>query len=424
MSRKFDLVVFGATGFTGKYVVETIVKTLKYDPSFTYAVAGRTTSKLDAVLQEVADRTKADNVKSVEKIVADIVDEESLRAMARQAKVVLNCVGPYRFFGEQVVKACLAEGTHHVDVSGEPQYLESMQLKYHKEAEEKGVYIVGSCGWDSIPADCGSVYLIQNFGEGEVNSVEEYIEFDSGGRSSKIHFGTWQSAIHGLAHAKELRPLRAELFPERLPKPKYRMAERSLVHYSNVVNGWCLPFLGADRAVLMRTQRYLYQNEKQRPAQIQAYSKQNGLFAVICLVLGGLIFGVMVQFRIGRYLLETFPGLFSAGFVSHEGPKPEEMDFLNFTFTLVGEGWDEKTTEPSDSHATPPNKKRVVKVNGVNPGYGATCVCVLQAALTILRESDKMPSSGGVFTPGAAFAKTSIIDRLNKGGVIFSISDK
>jgi len=103
-------------------------------------------------------------LENIPKIVADVSNSDSLQAMARQGKVVINCVGPYRFFGEKVVKACVTEGTHHVDVSGEPQYLENMQLKYHKEAEDKGVYVVGACGFDSIPADCGTTYLIQNFG--------------------------------------------------------------------------------------------------------------------------------------------------------------------------------------------------------------------------------------------------------------------
>ncbi len=125
------------------------------------------------------------NLKDVEKIMADTSDAESLKSMARQGKVILNCVGPYRFFGEQMVKACIEEGSHHVDVSGEPQFLEGMQLKYHKMAEDKGVYVVGSCGFDSIPADCGTVYLTQNFG-GDVNSVEEYVEFDSAGQVAKI----------------------------------------------------------------------------------------------------------------------------------------------------------------------------------------------------------------------------------------------
>ncbi|OXA64880.1 saccharopine dehydrogenase-like oxidoreductase [Folsomia candida] len=422
MSRKFDLIVFGATGFTGKYVAETIVKTLKSTPpgeSFTWAVAGRSTSKLATILDEISGRTGQD-LKSVEKIVADVSDPESIKSMARLGKVVLNCVGPYRFFGEQVVKACVEEGTHHVDVSGEPQFLESMQLKYHKLAEEKGIYVVGSCGFDSIPADCGTVYLVQNFG-GDVNSVEEYVETDNGGQPTKIHYGTWQSAIYGLAHANELRPLRSQLYPEPLPKPKYRMTQRKFLHRSDIVEGWCIPFPGSDRSVVMRSQRHFFHQERQHPVQMQAYLKQKSLFEMMCLVIGGMIFGVFVQFKIGKYLLERFPTFFSAGYVTHEGPAPEEMDKLTFTITLVGEGWGEKLLEPTDIHADPPKKTKVVKVRGTNPGYGATCVCLVQAALTILKEDNKMPSKGGVYPPGAAFAKTTLIQRLNQNGVTFTL---
>jgi len=103
------------------------------------------------------------DLSGIEKVAADVSDVDSLRRMAQQCDVVINCVGPYRFYGENVVKACIAEGTHHVDVSGEPQFLEKMQLLYHKEAEAKGVYIVGACGFDSIPADMGTVFLQNNF---------------------------------------------------------------------------------------------------------------------------------------------------------------------------------------------------------------------------------------------------------------------
>ena len=97
------------------------------------------------------------------KIEADVDNQESLQAMARQCSVVADCVGPFRFYGEPVVKACVAEGTHYVDVCGEPQYLETMQVKYNEEAKKNNSYIVGSCGFDSIPADCGVTYLQQKF---------------------------------------------------------------------------------------------------------------------------------------------------------------------------------------------------------------------------------------------------------------------
>lgn len=83
--------------------------------------------------------------------------------MTKMAKVIINCCGPYRFYGENVVKACVDTRTHHVDISGEPEYMERMQLKYHDIAKEKGIYIVSACGLDSIPADLGVVFLEQNF---------------------------------------------------------------------------------------------------------------------------------------------------------------------------------------------------------------------------------------------------------------------
>ena len=131
----------------------------------------------------------------------------------------------HRFSGEQVVQVCLRTLTHHLDISGEPQFLERMQLKYHKEAEEKGVYIIGACGFDSIPSDVGR-QLVHSQMEGPVNSVQMFVEFENGPTASgpSINFGTYQSAIHGVANGGELVKLRRQLYPEKLPKitPKAR----------------------------------------------------------------------------------------------------------------------------------------------------------------------------------------------------------
>ena len=95
--------------------------------------------------------------------VADTEDYDSLLKMTARAKLIMNTVGPYRFYGEAVIKACLETKTHHVDVSGEPQFMESMQLKYHDEALNNGVYLLSSCGFDSIPADLGVIFLQKEF---------------------------------------------------------------------------------------------------------------------------------------------------------------------------------------------------------------------------------------------------------------------
>jgi len=136
-----------------------------------------------------------------------------------------------------------------------------------------------------------------------------------------------------------------------------------------------------------------------------AYYKAGSLLSGLVLIFVGLIFGVFAQFKAGRYLLEQFPGFFSFGLITKEGPSKEEMNDAEFRITLRGEGWQEKLTEPSDQHSEPPNKKMTVVVSGRNPAYGATCIMAIQAAYTVLKEADKMPSKGGVYTPAAAFAK-------------------
>lgn len=163
MSNRLDIIIFGASGFTGKHTIPYVYKFAKADGrSLTWGVAGRSEQKVKAALDEAAKKLEV-TFDDIPIITADVDDEESLKRMAERARIVVNCCGPYRFYGEPVVKACIEAGTHHVDVSGEPQYMESIQLKYHKAAEEKGVYVISACGFDSIPTDLGVVFLQEKF---------------------------------------------------------------------------------------------------------------------------------------------------------------------------------------------------------------------------------------------------------------------
>ena len=119
MSR-IGLVIFGATGFTGKRAVEETIKIFKEKGGFTWGVAGRSKKKLEKVLEEIGKKHDVD-LKNIPVIIADIKDQDSLNEMCKQAKVIVNTCGPYRFYGEPVVKACVENKTHHVDVSGEPE---------------------------------------------------------------------------------------------------------------------------------------------------------------------------------------------------------------------------------------------------------------------------------------------------------------
>jgi len=336
--------------------------------------------------------------------------------MARKSQVVLNCVGPYRFYGEAVVRACVEGRASYVDISGEPQFLERMQLEYHGAAKDSQIWVVGACGFDSIPADMGTVFLEDSF-EGQVNSVETFLNIHSE-VGFHGHFATWQSAIYGFACAKELGPLRRKLFPQRLPQMKPKMASRAL-HKNNVVGTWCLPFPGSDRSVVMRSQRHFFDTEKKRPIQMTAYVQCSSLFGAILMVMAAAVFGLMASFGLGRRLLERYPKLFSFGVFSHEGPSRQELDATRFSLTLVGNGWAEKLAEPCDVHDDPPNKRLAVRVSGPEAGYVATPIFMVASALVMLRESDKLPGTGGVYPPGAAFAKTTLIERLTKRGITF-----
>uniref|UniRef100_T1IIF4 RING-type domain-containing protein n=1 Tax=Strigamia maritima TaxID=126957 RepID=T1IIF4_STRMM len=411
---RYDFVIFGATGFTGQFCVEEMIRNSERY-TITWAVAGRNYDKLVEAIKTAYDTLGKKHVE-IPIILSDVSDVGSLAAMCSKAKIVLNCVGPYRFYGEPVVKACIESKTHHIDISGEPQFLERMQLEYHQLAKDAGVYVIGSCGFDSIPCEMGLQLLREKF-PGDIAYVDVFVSFVHGRSGSCVHFGTWQSAIYGFANWKELKPIRAKLYPEKLPKSKFVGPIKKAMFYSNEVKGWCLPFPASDKPVVIRTQYQLLEDEKTRPFQMAAYLRMPSLLVAILTVIGAIIFALLASFNFGRKLLEKYPRLFSFGTFSKNGPTEQQIKETSFTTTIIGIGYDEKLADPTDDHATPPTTKMVVKVKGPEPGYITTPICMIQAGMVLLEEMDRLPGKGGVYTPGGAFVNTTIIDRLTSNGL-------
>jgi short subunit dehydrogenase-like uncharacterized protein len=131
----------------------------------------------------------------------------------------------YRFYGESVVNECLKTNTHHIDVSGEPEFLERMQLNYDETAFNSNTYIIGSCGFDSVPADLGFLFTKNEF-VGQLSHVDSYLSICSNGGSVNINYATWESLIHGFANAKNLGPIRKRIFEKKLPKSKFKSPNR------------------------------------------------------------------------------------------------------------------------------------------------------------------------------------------------------
>ncbi|XP_068135645.1 saccharopine dehydrogenase-like oxidoreductase [Hyperolius riggenbachi] len=419
-ARPYQLVIFGASGFTGQFVVEEVARVADgvefRDQGLRWAVAGRSRKKLEDVLQWAADRLAKPHLKSIDIIICDINDAASLAEMCKKASVVLDCVGPYRFFGEPVVKACVENGTHFIDISGEAQFLESMYVTYDSQAADKGAYVIGSCGFDSIPADMG-VLFTRNSIQGTLTSVESFLSLKSGPEGTCLHDGTWQSAIHVVADRSNLRKLRKQLAFKPLPVVGKRLKKRGLLFYSNEVKQYSIPFLGSDYSVVKRTQRYLYENLKETPVQYSAYAAVGGLLSVIKLMFAGFFFLLFTTFSFGRSLLIKYPTFFTFGYLSKEGPTQKQMDESSFSMTFFGEGY----TQVQDSQLRKPNIKICTQVSGPEIGYVTTPIAMVQAAVTILKEPDSLPKRGGVYTPGAAFSKTKLIERLNKHGLHFTV---
>ncbi|XP_066452143.1 saccharopine dehydrogenase-like oxidoreductase isoform X2 [Eleutherodactylus coqui] len=324
-----------------------------------------------------------------------------------------------QFYGEAVVKACIENGAHFLDISGEPKFLESMYLKYDRQAADNGVYIVGSCGFDSIPADLG-VLFTRNSIQGTLTAVESFLSFKSGPEGTCIHDGTWQSAIHGVADQGNLKNLRKKMSLKPLPIVGKKLNRRSAVFYSKEVQQYAIPFLGSDASVVKRTQRYLYENLQETPVQYAAYAAVGGITSVIQLMFAGVLFLLFTKFSFGRKLLIKYPKFFSFGYFSKEGPTQKQIDESSFSITFFGEGYRQglKTQQGK------PNVKICTQISGPEAGYVATPIAMVQAGITILKEPESLPENGGVYTPGAAFSKTKLIDRLSKSGIRFIVLSK
>lgn len=169
---------------------------------------------------------------------------------------------------------------------------------------------------------------------GTLNSVETYLEtkanyVDSGAR---VHYGTWESAVYGLAHYDELRSLRSKLYPERLPQFKPSLKSRGMLHKSELNGNWALPFLGSDRSVVLRSQRFFYEHDKKRPVQIHTYFSVPSFLAVIGMAIFGFVFGLMTKFSFGRSLLLkvlSSLSILSKMILRHNESKPYEIIYFD-----------------------------------------------------------------------------------------------
>ncbi|MEV5572833.1 saccharopine dehydrogenase NADP-binding domain-containing protein [Spirillospora sp. NPDC052269] len=383
--RPYDLVLFGATGFTGGLTAEYLAR--RAEPGVRWALAGRDTARLE----DVRDRLAAIDPTLVELplLQADTADAASIERVAGSARVVISTVGPYVRLGEPLVAACARLGTDYVDLTGEPTFVDRMYVKHHEQAVRSGARLVHACGFDSIPSDLGAYYTVQQLPEDVPLRVEAFLRVNA-----KFSGGTLHSSVGIFADFPGM--LRAERDRRRAePAPvsgrKVRL-ERGPVPHARA--GWTLPLPVIDSQIVARSATAL---DRYGPDfTFGHFLAVKRLPSAVGLALGSVGVLAAAQLPPTRALLLKLgtPG---------EGPSAEQRAGHWFSLTFVGEGG---------------GRRVVTEVSGGDPGYGETSKMLAESALCLAQ--DDLPDTSGQVTTAQAMGN-ALIERLVKAGLTFRV---
>jgi short subunit dehydrogenase-like uncharacterized protein len=404
--RTYDVVVYGATGFTGRLVAEHLLAAYGAGKDVRWAMAGRSKSKLEAVRAEIGAPP------DLPLLIADASDPASLAAMARAAKVVITTVGPYQLYGEGLIVACAEAGTDYVDLCGEPAWMAAMIAKYDAKAKASGARIVFSCGFDSIPFDLGVVFLQaeakKRFGapasriRGRVRKMKGGF---SGGTAASL-LATVEAAGRDPSIPKTLADPFA-LTPG-FAGPAQPPGDKAM--HDDKAGQWAAPFIMAmiNTKNIHRTnfllgkafgEDFIYdemlltgdgEKGRTRAKSAERFSRMQT---------------ALVGFGPTRALLKAFalpkPG---------QGPSKEERETGLYDVLFIGEMKDGRALRAS--------------VRGdKDPGYGSTSKMIAESALCLAREVGRDRTPGGVWTPGAAMGETLIARLQANAGLKFALEN-
>ncbi len=384
--RELDVVVYGATGYTGRLVVDYLATSGPID--LRWAVAGRSAARLS----DVAHGAKNARGDAPRIIVASAEDTTSLREMAARARVVLSTVGPYAKYGLPLVEACVAEKTDYVDLTGEPGFVHEVVARFDVAAREGKVRLVSCCGLDSIPHDVGVLHAVRALRPhapiASAMTVRGYFR-GTGGLSG----GTWHSALNAMAQGERGRSPRE---PRHEPNGRVIRKLDLGAHHEPVVQSWAVPTPMLDPWIVRRTARAL---DEYGPQFSNGHYVCTGNLAKTAAVLGGgaAFFG-LAKLGPTRALLGRMkaPG---------DGPTPEQRARARFSITFIAEG---------------AGKRVVTRVSGGDPGYGETAKMISEAALALARDRDLLPPRYGALTPAFALGERLLV-RLPAAGIPFEI---
>ena len=387
--RDLEIVVYGATGFTGRLVAEYLAERYRDDGNLRWAIAGRNRDRLEEVRALIGASAE------MPLVVADSNDPTSLRSLAASTGIVISTVGPYQLYGSALVEACVATGTSYVDLCGEPAWMHAMIDRHEAQARVSGARIVFSCGFDSIPFDCGVQQLqkhcIHRFGrpapriKGRVRAVKGGV---SGGTVASL-----KATLAAAARRPALFRLLADPFALSPGFKGPAQPSAMLPYWDAAVGAWVAPFIMApiNTKNVHRTNYLLghpYGTDFQYDEMIVARLGDLGVAAV-------------------RMLAKANPFASPKGPKPGEGPSRDERESGFFDILFVAEMPDQK-------------RLRLVVRGDRDPGYGSTSRMIAEAALCLARDIE---GQGGIWTPGAVMGDALVRRFQANAGVSFNLED-
>ncbi len=381
--RPYDIVAFGATGFTGGLAADYLAA---HAPKGTrWAVAGRSAEKLRAIEGRLAQAP----CPPAGHVVASVDDEASVVAMAGATRVLMTTVGPFVEHGEPVVRACVETATDYLDITGEPRFVDITIDRYHADAKRAAIKIVSCCGFDSIPHDLGVLYTLSHLPEDVPVTIEGFVR--SRGTFSG---GTWHSAVRAMGEMRAYAKERKGRAKEVATGGRKVRGVRPAIRYERRLGAWAVPLPTIDPQIVLRSARAC--EEYGPDFRYGHYARVKKLATVVGA--GVAIGGVATLAQLGptRDLLLKVR---SRG----EGPSAEQRAKSWFTVTFLAEGGGQRVT---------------TEVAGGDPGYSETAKMLSESALCLALDRPKTPPRFGVITPAAAMG-APLIERLQAAGISF-----
>ncbi|WP_406443513.1 saccharopine dehydrogenase NADP-binding domain-containing protein [Streptomyces sp. NBC_00631] len=381
--RRYDLVLFGATGFVGELTAEYLAA--HAPEGLRWAVAGRDERRLEALRERLTGGAE------VGVVLADAAEPATIRALAEHARVVASTVGPYGRHGEDLVAACADTGADYLDLCGEPEFVDLMYVRHDARARETGARLVHACGFDSVPHDLGAYFTVRQLPEGVPLTVDGFVTADAA-----FSGGTFASALDQFARPRQMiAAARDRARHEPRLMTRRTSAPTGVPRFAPEVGAWALPLPTIDPQIVLRSARALDRYGPDFRYRHYAAVKHLPVALGGTAAVGALAAAAQLP-PVRRWLSDRLkPG---------EGPDAQKRARSWFTVRFVGEGG---------------GRRVFTEVSGGDPGYGETAKMFAEAALSLA--FDDLPPTAGQVTTAQAMGD-ALTERLRAAGIAFRVA--